>query len=72
MIVYRLRGHRFVSLYCSDVPERSVTPEFDFVSMELDKHFNYTGSAIPYCREEIVEKFRVERDKEGKLVRKEI
>lgn len=33
MIVYRLTGHRFVSLYCSDVPERSVTLEFDFVSI---------------------------------------
>lgn len=34
MIVYRLRGHQFVRLYCSDVPERSVTPRFDVASLE--------------------------------------
>ncbi len=43
MIVYRLRGNRFVSLYCSDVPERSIYPEYDYVSFSLDKNFNYTG-----------------------------
>lgn len=72
MIVYRLRGNKFVSLYCSNVPEKSIDPEFDFVSLELNKHFNYTGAAIPYCRRDIVEKFIVKRDKEGKNIRQEL
>lgn len=72
MIVYRLRGNRFVSLYCSDVPEKSIYPEYDYVSFSLDKNFNYTGGAIAYCKSEIVEKFIIKRDKEGKTVRQEL
>ena len=72
MIVYRLRGNRFVSLYCSDVPERSVYPEYDYVSFSLDRNFNYIGGAIAYCKNEIVEKFIIKRDKERKVVRQEL
>lgn len=72
MIVYRLRGNRFVSLYCSDVPERSVYPEYDYVSFSLDRNFNYIGGVIAYCKNEIVEKFIIKRDKERKVVRQEL
>ncbi|EKF52473.1 hypothetical protein C426_0047 [Lactococcus garvieae DCC43] len=47
-------------------------PEYDYVSFSLDQNFNYTGGAIAYCKSEIVEKFIIKRDKEGKVVRQEL
>jgi len=72
MIVYRLIGNKLVSLYCSDLPEKSIYSEYDYVSFSLDKNFNYTGGAIAYCKSEIGEKFIIKRDKEGEVVRQEL
>jgi hypothetical protein len=42
------------------------------VSLSLDKNFDYTGGATAYCKTEILEKFMVKKDKEGRYVKQEL
>lgn len=35
MIIYRLRGNKYVSLYCSSVPRGAIYPEYDDVLFSL-------------------------------------
>ncbi|MDT2741900.1 hypothetical protein [Lactococcus garvieae] len=69
---YQSKDGRSITIMSEFVSFLVIYPEYDYVSFSLNKNFNYTGEAIAYCKSEIVEKFILKRDKEGKVLRQEL